>query len=164
MGWMSFSSHAYLMKSAPDSRLSTGATRRRSARACADGLSHGFTVMPVRLVNSWRIGSRRLNVAPTTLSSFPWAPATGIPPSAIAPIVIAPLFSTSRRVVVMAVPPLSRVVDRPRRRGRPRSPAHEPEQRGEERHGPQGDGRGQGADRVERGLELAVELRIDHEG
>src|SRR5882724_6812561 len=72
MGWMSFSSHAYLTKSAPDSRLSTGATRIRSARDCADGLIHGLTAMPERLVNSWRIGSRRLKVAPTTLSSLPW--------------------------------------------------------------------------------------------
>src|SRR5712691_12449719 len=106
IGWMSFSSQAYLTKSAPDSRLSTGATRMRSARAWADGLSHGLTVIPVRLVNSWMIGSRRLKVAPTTFSSLLWAKAAGLrAPSVRAPAVSTPPFKRLRRVVLIVVTP-----------------------------------------------------------
>src|SRR5437867_668434 len=154
IGWISFSSHAYFTKSAPDSRLSTGATRSRSARACAEGLSHGLTVMPVRFVNSCKMGSRRLNVAPTTFSSLPCACAAG-DPSATAAAAIAPPFTNSRRVVVMCVIP-SCVSG-------PVPSLDEPEEQGEHGDGAERDDCRHRADRVERRLQLPVELRVNHE-
>src|SRR5215470_3671854 len=161
MGWMSFSSHAYLTKSAPDSRLSTGATRMRSARAWADGLSHGLTVMPVRRVNSAMIGSRRLNVAPTTFNSLLWAKADPRVPSAMAPAASAPPFKRFRRVVVISVSPSS--ADRPSR-ARDSPASHEPDQRQRRAHRQQRDHRRGRPQRVQGRLELAVELSIDHQG